>query len=161
MGDEALQQALSESREETAALQGGLAAAQQDAVLREAAHQEALDAMQVPVWRRCPEAQMNVQFGAVRFERTETRVRVPRCAAAQRVPVLHEAARQGLEFRVVMQVGALIIRYSWNISVCNFTVRPPRSGTLCGGRAAHQEAPAATQVRISSIALSERKQMLI
>lgn len=63
MGDEALQQALSESREETAALQGGLAAAQQDAVLREAAHQEALDAMQVPIWRRCPEFHMNEQFG--------------------------------------------------------------------------------------------------
>ena len=47
VGDEALQQALSESWESAAALQGALAAAQRDAALREAAHQEALDAAQV------------------------------------------------------------------------------------------------------------------
>lgn len=47
MGDEALQQALAESQEQVAAAQGALAAAQRELALKEAAHQEALDAMQV------------------------------------------------------------------------------------------------------------------
>ncbi len=46
VGDEALQQALGETREAVAALQGQLAALQSEAAAREAAHQIALDQMQ-------------------------------------------------------------------------------------------------------------------
>jgi len=46
VGDEALQQALGESREEAAVLHGQLAAAKSEAAAREAAHTEALDAAQ-------------------------------------------------------------------------------------------------------------------
>lgn len=48
------------------------------------------------------------------------------------------ARQQGLD---AMQVKALIIWSSCNISVCSFVVQPPRSRTLCSRSAAHQEAP--------------------